>query len=206
MGGIHIGHLNFDPGKAIHDAENAISHGVNDGLHTVRDGVNKGLHQIEAAAINSKDQVFAEMRKRQAELVSNVERVGKDVENDIENAVHKAIKAAETAIEKGALKKAVAILRVAEPSSASIGIGPITMTIGDIPTRIDTLAGWVDNPPDPSDWHTIVTTLAPTDVSVTIQAEISAVVVSSESLAISLTLDYTTEDFLNHVDKIKDAF
>lgn len=127
------------------------------------------------------------------------EKAAKYIDEKAQQAVAKLI--------KEGLKKALAVLEIAVPSSMDTQLGPFIIGIDDIKDRIETLRKWVDDPPLGRDRILeMIQEFAPSYVCVSISAEVAFLVVSSDSLSVGFELTFELQDFIDHYPAIMDEF
>ena len=132
--------------------------------------------------------------------------VKKEVVDEIPHLLESALSEAIKAAQSGVLKQAVKVLDVAAPDSVSLTIVPVGINGINVRQKISRVKYYANHPPGKkSEIKQLVKDLAPEGVSITLSAELALVIVSSSSLSLGMTLDYSTSDFIDRIDNIINA-
>lgn len=218
--------------KLFSKAKDEISSGLNKVKNEVGSGINrvkwyaeKGKNEVNSLASKGKKEVtdLANKGKREVNDLTNkgvreVTDLAKTATDEIKDAADKAKEGVEQAVEtclqtmlseisKGALNKAVDIIQVAVPDSVGLKIGPVSLDISDVNSRIDTLQRWASHPPtSKEDIKEMIVTLAPTSVGVEFDVQLALLVVSSDALEMGISLSWETQSFLDKFESIMSRF
>ena len=180
-------------------AERNIKHlggDIKDDIEGAAHSAKKGIESAGSTAEHSIEK-FAKSAER------NIERTAEKAIDSVEDAFEDALQALLAEVSKGAFNKAVDVAQTVAPDDFGLSIGPITLEISDIKSRIDTLQRWAKHPPDSSDKiKECIRTLAPSRVSVAVDIQFALLFVSSDALQVGFSAGWNTESFLEKFDDI----
>lgn len=199
--------MSFNPIGDIKRALSKAEHAVEDlgkrAKHDIEGAANSAKHGIESAANSAKHDLEGAAKKARHDIEGAAHEVQRTFEQRlpalVEDALHEAIRAAAS----GALTKAVDIIQVAAPDEVDLTVGPITLAIGDLKERIDTLQKWARRPPTgKGEIRQIIEEVAPSSVSVNLSFSLALVVVQTDSLECGVNLSWETAKFLDKFEDI----
>ena len=193
--------------KAVSKAEHAVSDLGSKAKHEIEGAAQSARHEVEHVANSAKHEIEGAAQSARHE----VERAGNEVvetfQDRIPDLVKSALEEALKAVASGALDKAVDIVQVAAPDQFDLKVGPVSMSVGDVKYRIDTLQRWAHDPPtDKQHIREMIETLAPSSVSVEIAFSVALLVVQSDSLECGVTMTWETSSFLDKFEDILGSF
>lgn len=177
-------------------AKGQISKAANDARYSIEQTANKARHSVADA----RDDALQDINEGKIEIL-------KGLEGELDNVAKEVIQDALEKISGASFNKAVDIVQTAAPDSLTITLSFVKIQIDNIKERIDTLQRWADNPPSSKDdIKEVIITLLPTKVSLVIDGQISAVVLTSTALKVGIDASYTTQSFLDKYDDLVKHF
>ena len=216
--------MGFNPFKKVKDAVeqtgDTVGQTVNDVTGQARSTVGGGLDEARNAALGQLDQVrddaLSQIQKMADHITSEasnkMEKAANDAKSSIESHVPETLekmadeleKAAKSAIEavimelqSGVLNKVVDVIQVGLPNSARLKLGPLSLDIGDLNSRIDEIQHWASNPPkDGPSVRNLIQVIGPTSCTI----DLTAYIVTP----LGAELTWETEEFLRRFDEIWD--
>jgi len=193
--------------KGISKLGDSVKHEVQilgkEAKHEVEKLAVEAQHELSKAADNAEMEV-THLAKQAAQ---DVEHAAKEAKAGLEEGFHAAMAEALKAVSRGALHKALTVAKTLTPDQMGLSLGPVSMAVEDVDQRIDVLEKWTHNPP--TDTHHIkelIREIAPTSVSVQIDVQVAALIVTTDDLSIGFSATWTTEGFLQSFDDIMAAF
>ena len=162
-------------------------------INSLGDQVKSGIKAAEGEAVKS-------INSAEAGALNALKKTAKGVE-----AVASRIEGAALAkLTKGALNKAAELAAALGPNEASVTLGPVTCSF-DPAADVAALRSAASHPPrDREGILNVVKTLTSGTVSVSVSAELSALVVSSDSLAVGFEGSWNTATFVERFHDIMD--
>ena len=185
---IHI----HDPIKEIKHWFDKVKHEAEHGIHKIEDAEKSAVSKIEGA---------------EKHAVGEVEKAAKDVASkalaEIKSDLKKLEQEVMAAITSEALHKAVKIIDKLAPTSMALTVGPIRFTVDNPVQHRDTLLGYANKPPKSrEDYKNMVKAILPDTVTVILQAQLAALVVTSSDASIELDLTFSVAQFVEAADDI----
>ena len=184
-------------GNEVKDEVRQVGNQAKNEVRKVADGA-KG--EVQSVARTAKDGALAEIKSEAGKvkdtIKGHVPEVLQEAKEEIEKAAEAAVKEVIKLIQSGTLNKAIDILQVAAPASATLKLGPVSFVIGDINNRIDEVQHWAKaGPPTNADGvRNLIQVLGPTSCTV----DLTAYVVTP----LGLEMTWETEEFLRRLDDI----
>lgn len=176
-----FGHLIDELKHELEDLGNDLKKGLEDEANTLKSG-------LESTAKTLEGDLQSEYNK---------------LSSDLESGVKTVLEAILAEIEKGALTKAVNLIKLLAPDSGSFGVGPLSFEVDNIHDRISDLEHYADNPPTSQDEVLdFVKTLAPDSVTVQVGIQVSEIFVTSSDESLQFSGTWTLDDFLKIADDI----
>lgn len=160
-----------------------------------------------ASVGRAKDEISAHTASAKHEISDAVPvELNKAVEKareEVEKIVWKAVELALVELEKGVLKKALAVIDASVPDLVSIQIGPITLFGIRVREKLDAVKRIAQNPPkDAAGFKQAAADLSPASVNVTLSGQLALLIVSSESLSVGMTLTWEPDRFLDRIEAL----
>lgn len=199
--------MGFNPIKDLRKLFRKAEHEIHDLSHEAEKGINnlaqQGRHELSSITELGKNELqstFSELGK-QAEAM--VEKSMAELKHEAETTFHEVISAIMAELTASTMRKAVDIAQTLAPDTMSLKIGPFGLEIDDVKDRIDTMQRWADHPPNgKDDLKEMIITLAPSSVSVEIDIQFAALIVSSDALEVGFAASWNTESFIEKFDDI----
>jgi len=167
-----------DPGQIVHQVEGAVTQGI----HEIDSATSRGVRKVEDAAEHG------------------VGELPKLAEEAVQAALQEALKALGSTVGR----KIAHLLEVGTPDTADFNVGPVELSGIKVADNLDTLKRWAQNPPSgKAGLKDFIRALAPEQVSLVLDASI-AVVIQSDTLSIGATLHWSTDRFLDEIDRLLD--
>ena len=212
----------LDPSRIINDVRNQIQGAANGIKNQVEQGVRsvgkqveeylravqhdaeKGVRNVEKAVAGTLQDTAS---KAQAELTAAAGKAKTALTEKLpalaEKAVQDAIQAGAAKIAKESLEAGLAIVKVAVPASLALQLGPVGFSISGIVDKIELLERWAANPPKGREQIlAAVVEFDPGEVSITAEAQLALVLVSSESLSVGVTATWSAAEFVKNGDAL----
>ena len=161
------------PGDVVNQVERAGSHAV----HSIEGAGNEALHALEGAA----NQIL----------------------HEVEAAVELALDEMFKKLSQAALHAAVRILKASAPNTFSLIVGPFTIVFPEPVKRVETLARYAQHPPGLDHFVDVVKALEPDKIYVDLSAQLSLVVISSQSLTLGFEAIYDVDEFVDKYHAIR---
>ena len=137
------------------------------------------------------------------QVKGQIESLGKSTLAAIEAEAKKVESAILAALASKALQVTLDLINVVAPSDVQLQIAFVTFEISDVHDRIDTLEKWAKSPPTNKDHiKEIIEEIAPSSVSIVLDAALAALFVTSDDLSVGLNMTWDTKDFLDHFDDL----
>lgn len=181
-----------DPGRIIRDIEGAAHHAVEGAVHTVEGAANSAVHQIEGKVQDGLHQVEGKV---------------KELPHLAEDALKQAAQAVVAEMARVTLTKALKVVKTFEPSTIGLTIGPASFSVPDIQNKTDLLEKWSSIPPKGREQIIqAIRDFDPGDVTLSLSAELAAVVIASDSLSIGFSVTWNIGEFVKRADEMLSEF
>ena len=189
---------------------NPFSHLIDELKHELESLAGDLKGGLEATANTLKEGLESEAKTLESGLDStaktlegNLEDVYGKLKDDLESDVKTVLEAILSEIEKGVLGKAVDVIKRLLPNDFSIGLGPLTVDIGDIQSKVDTLSKYVDNPPNTQDAIIdFLKVIEPDSVQVSVGVQLSEIFVTSSDESLQFSASWDFDDFIDAAEDI----
>ena len=190
---------------------NQLESGLKDTANKAEDALKSARHEAENAVTTVKTQGETALRSVAHELEDGLKKAGHTIEDGFEEKIPELFKEVMNQVlsdlQKGALTKAIKIIKLASPDEFGVTIGPMRIGVEDLGDKIDTLQGWADNPPVGKDKiKEMVLTLSPSTLSLDFSAALALVVVTSDSLELGIDLTWKAESIVENLEAICGEF
>ena len=137
----------------------------------------------------------------------DLKKVGHAVEAGVKEAVTGLEKLALSEIAKRALSAAEDVIHAVSPGSITIQVGPVQVDIDNPVKKLEEIAWFAKSPPKTkAQLLDFVKKVSPEVVTLSIDAQLSLVLVTSSSLQIGFSASWNSDDFVRNATQLLDDF
>ena len=182
----------LDPGKIAHDIEQQVEHAATAAVKQAEDTATTAVRQAGSAAVTA-------VKGVEQDALKVVRGVWHDIETGLFGLLAKA-----------GLAAAVKVARVAEPSALQVTLGPLQLSLVNIPAVVGILADAEHHPPhDRASLRAFVESLvavqAVSGMSLQGNVALAALVVESDALSVGFSAEWDADGFIQRWDALMDA-
>ena len=191
-------------GNKIRDAANKANDAVNK--------ANNAMKRIDDVARSVADKAKREADKAIKPIKGEVNQLRKQVEDfdpadQIEEIARRIIAEITSEASQAILSKMLKVIRVAAPSGVSFTLGPLSLSIDDIHSRIDAVERYARDgiPSNRAGIKQAILDFGPSSLTVSLSANFSAVVVNIDELGVGFSASWNADDIVANIDDVLDA-